>query len=486
MKVTSVATTFPESDTYRERHLPAAIMRADDAATPPLWTTQYPFPLGRTLALPNADGTGYQDLPPGYTPESPTTFDYTPHGLSFSDNYNLAFPTLIPSSSCPRAYAHGLGFPSSMSSMPNSYPPSAYLLEPQRPQEVLDIPNMSTSSQLPQMQLNDDFEDPVPRAEWKEHPTYSQMQSSEDSGLRSAPQDAPSMGHSDVKIECLGDDAVDKEQPYAQLIYRALMEAPGHTMILRDIYNWFKENTDKAADKETKGWQNSIRHNLSMNGAFEKVDQPGDETKKGFLWKLTEEAIREGVKSTTRYRSKQPNKRGHRSGHPQPQRQISGAKGGQASKRSAKLRRSNRMNGFYANPRSVPPDGPYSPGYESAFDIGIPLSTSPYYTSDSDSGQSIDLGGIGGYSPGSPTAPVHSYPASSHEPLVPNGFHVILPIDPQEPLFYDDTPSNTSSPPADEPLTPSSVGDWETENGYPTVTPYIFDDYNPNYRESLH
>jgi hypothetical protein len=58
---------------------------------------------------------------------------------------------------------------------------------------------------------------------------------------------------------------VDKEQPYAQLIYRALMEADGHTMVLRDIYSWFKRNTDKAMDKETKGWQNSIRHNLSMN-----------------------------------------------------------------------------------------------------------------------------------------------------------------------------------------------------------------------------
>jgi hypothetical protein len=37
-------------------------------------------------------------------------------------------------------------------------------------------------------------------------------------------------------------------------------------MILRDIYEWFKNNTDKASASETKGWQNSIRHNLSMNG----------------------------------------------------------------------------------------------------------------------------------------------------------------------------------------------------------------------------
>lgn len=61
-------------------------------------------------------------------------------------------------------------------------------------------------------------------------------------------------------------EPIDKEQPYAQLIYRALLDAPQHTMILRDIYDWFRVHTDKAAQSETKGWQNSIRHNLSMNG----------------------------------------------------------------------------------------------------------------------------------------------------------------------------------------------------------------------------
>ena len=61
------------------------------------------------------------------------------------------------------------------------------------------------------------------------------------------------------------------------------------------------------------------------------------------MWRLTDEAIREGVKSTTRYRSKQPNKRGHRTQQPQPQRQASGAKGGQAARRSARMKRSGRM-----------------------------------------------------------------------------------------------------------------------------------------------
>lgn len=55
-------------------------------------------------------------------------------------------------------------------------------------------------------------------------------------------------------------------EPYAQLIYRALKSAPAHSMVLKEIYEWFENNTDKAKNGSSKGWQNSIRHNLSMNG----------------------------------------------------------------------------------------------------------------------------------------------------------------------------------------------------------------------------
>lgn len=55
------------------------------------------------------------------------------------------------------------------------------------------------------------------------------------------------------------------DEPYAQLIYRAFMSRKDKSMTLQEIYQWFRENTDKAKS-EGKGWQNSIRHNLSMNG----------------------------------------------------------------------------------------------------------------------------------------------------------------------------------------------------------------------------
>lgn len=64
----------------------------------------------------------------------------------------------------------------------------------------------------------------------------------------------------------MGDDIDgDKSEPYAKSLFRCLRSAPNHTMILRDIYDWFRGNTDKGQDPHERGWQNSIRHNLSMN-----------------------------------------------------------------------------------------------------------------------------------------------------------------------------------------------------------------------------
>ena len=62
-------------------------------------------------------------------------------------------------------------------------------------------------------------------------------------------------------------------EPYAKLIHRALMSAPGHRMVLKEIYEWFARHTDKNKNPSQKGWQNSIRHNLSMNGVGN--DAPG-------------------------------------------------------------------------------------------------------------------------------------------------------------------------------------------------------------------
>lgn len=59
---------------------------------------------------------------------------------------------------------------------------------------------------------------------------------------------------------------VDAADPcYAQLLWRCLKEAPEHTLSLRELYDWVREHSQKAKDPKNRGWQNSVRHNLSMN-----------------------------------------------------------------------------------------------------------------------------------------------------------------------------------------------------------------------------
>ncbi|KAJ5629010.1 hypothetical protein N7490_011238 [Penicillium lividum] len=106
-----------------------------------------------------------------------------------------------------------------------------------------------------------------------------------------------------------GDPPVDP--PYSQLIFRALYECENHMMPLQELYAWFKNNTNKGKE-QGNGWQNSIRHNLSMNAGFRAVKSeekqvPGKRVVN--YWSLTAEALLDGkVESTTRYRRSNPKK----------------------------------------------------------------------------------------------------------------------------------------------------------------------------------
>ena len=113
--------------------------------------------------------------------------------------------------------------------------------------------------------------------------------------------------------------------PYAKIIFTALLSAPDHRMVLTDIYQWIEENTNKADNPDYKGWQNSVRHNLSMNEvsesyilknltntlqAFTKIPCAAISHKgrKGYMWRLEESAIKHGMLPTTRYRRKDTTK----------------------------------------------------------------------------------------------------------------------------------------------------------------------------------
>ncbi|TPP66554.1 Forkhead box protein K2 [Fasciola gigantica] len=72
---------------------------------------------------------------------------------------------------------------------------------------------------------------------------------------------------------------------YAQLIIQAIASAPEQRLTLSDIYAHISSNFPYYKSFE-KGWQNSIRHNLSLNRYFIRVPRSSGEPGKGAFWQL--------------------------------------------------------------------------------------------------------------------------------------------------------------------------------------------------------
>ncbi|KAJ1335866.1 forkhead transcription factor HCM1 [Microdochium nivale] len=84
-------------------------------------------------------------------------------------------------------------------------------------------------------------------------------------------------------IPMLADDGSKPNHSYAQLIGMAILRAPQRRLTLAQIYKWISDSyTFYKADDA--GWQNSIRHNLSLNKAFIKQERPKDDPGKGNYW----------------------------------------------------------------------------------------------------------------------------------------------------------------------------------------------------------
>ncbi|GAQ09040.1 hypothetical protein ALT_6361 [Aspergillus lentulus] len=81
------------------------------------------------------------------------------------------------------------------------------------------------------------------------------------------------------------DDGTKPPYSYATLIGMSILRAPNRRLTLAQIYKWISD-TFSYYKHSDPGWQNSIRHNLSLNKAFIKQERPKDDPGKGNYWAI--------------------------------------------------------------------------------------------------------------------------------------------------------------------------------------------------------
>ncbi|EPX72423.1 fork head transcription factor Sep1 [Schizosaccharomyces octosporus yFS286] len=81
------------------------------------------------------------------------------------------------------------------------------------------------------------------------------------------------------------DDGRKPPYSYAMLIGMSILCSPEKRLTLSAIYDWIS-GTFSFYSKSSNGWQNSVRHNLSLNKAFMKVERSKNLPGKGHFWAI--------------------------------------------------------------------------------------------------------------------------------------------------------------------------------------------------------
>ncbi|KAK3375033.1 fork head domain-containing protein [Podospora didyma] len=105
-----------------------------------------------------------------------------------------------------------------------------------------------------------------------------------------------SLGNIDMDLSLDENQQYKPQFSYAQMITQAIMDTEDEKLNLSGIYKFIMSRYAYYRHQPSGGWQNSIRHNLSLNRAFEKVARSTDEPGKGMKWQIVPDQREEMVR----------------------------------------------------------------------------------------------------------------------------------------------------------------------------------------------